>query len=209
MAARRKSWRISRRFGGGGVLEAEAHGGRALFEPAFHDLVEALDLLGGRDFRGGGAFRGWEKSREIAHDLHPRRDVADADAVVEGELFFFFGSVPLLDVGGADFEFEDGGDPVPDLEGVRLLIPAVLVQVDEARSDDEAAGIDGFATDGRGQGCFGKGDNGAVRDGEVADGVEPGLGIDDAAVVDDEILGRRRGGTGEIKSDESGEDGAL
>ena len=65
------------------------------------------------------------------------------------------------------------------------------VNIDEARHDQLAAGIDHFG------GAVG-GDIGADRgdaaggDGHVADRIDPQRGIDDAAALDEEIIGRCR-----------------
>ena len=61
----------------------------------------------------------------------------------------------------------------------------MLVKVDEAGGDDEAGGVDDPASAERSGGDAG---DFAVADADVADGIECGLGIDDAAAFDREVI---------------------
>jgi hypothetical protein len=61
----------------------------------------------------------------------------------------------------------------------------VLVQVDEAGGDDQARGMDDSAS---GQGSGGDACDFAVTDADVANGVEAGFGVDDAAAFEDQIV---------------------
>jgi len=61
--------------------------------------------------------------------------VADADAVVD-QGFVFAGGVPVVDIVGADFELERGGDAVVGLKLIIARRLAVFVEIDEAGGDD-------------------------------------------------------------------------
>ena len=77
------------------------------------------------------------------HHLHANGNVTDADAIVDQRFAFALG-VPGINVGGAGFQFEGGGDAVVGLELVVAGFLAVFMQIDEAGGDDQAAGVDGL-----------------------------------------------------------------
>ena len=89
------------------------------------------------------------------------------------------------DVGGADFHFQSGGHAVEGFDALAGGILAVLVQVDETGSNDEAGGMNDAASVER---RSGDGGNLAVANADVADGVEASLGINDAPAFDHEVV---------------------
>ena len=119
-----------------------------------------------------------------AENQGARGHVAGGGAVVD-ERVSLLGIQKLGDVGCADFHFERGGHAVEGLDALAGKILAVLVQVDEAGRDDEAGGVDDAASAERGGGDAG---DFAVANADVADGVEAGFGVDDAAAFEDDIV---------------------
>ncbi len=118
------------------------------------------------------------------HDQHARGQVSGGSAEVD-QRFARAGSVPVGNAHGADLHFERGGDAVHGFERVVFGRLAVRVEVDETRGDceapriNDAAAIERARTDG---GDF------ARSDGDGANGVEPGGGVEDATVADDEVI---------------------
>ena len=100
--------------------------------------------------------------------------------------FPFSRGVPAGDIGGAHFEFEGTGDAVPGLERVGFGILPVLVQIDEARRDHQAFGVNDFAPL---QGLRGDGLDGATVDPHRTHRVQFGFRIDYAAIGDHHIIG--------------------
>ena len=70
-----------------------------------------------------------------------RRDMAGRRAVVD-QRAAFFGFQELCDIGHPDFQFQRRGYAVERLDALAFRFLAVLVQVNESRSDHEAAGMD-------------------------------------------------------------------
>src|SRR5579862_662050 len=139
-----------------------------------------------------GSVANWQEPARIVHHLHANGYVTHAGAIVDERMAFALG-VPGIDVGDAGFEFEGGGDTVVGLEFVVAGFLPVLVQVNEAGSNDESVSVDGLPALERGA-C--DGDNFSLEDADVADGVETGFGIHDMAAGDYNIevisLGSRR-----------------
>ena len=176
----------------GGVLDAEADGGRAALEAGFDEAEEVGELGGGGVVGGGAGGCAGNEDGGFAHGGDAAGDVADADAVVQGGRAGTAG-VPRVEIGGADFEFEDGGVAVEGFEAVIGGVLAVLVEVDEAGGEGESTGVEGGAA---GEGFGGEGGDAAVADADVAEGVEAGFGVEDAGVEEDEVVvlgGRKEG----------------
>src|SRR5579883_3049847 len=167
---------------GSGVVHAHADGERAALKTAVDGGVNLLEF-GGSGFAVSRIAEG-EKHTGIVHDGHAHGDVANADAVVDEGVTFTFG-IPIVDVIGANFEFERSGDAVVSLEFVIARLLTMFVEVDEAWGDDEAVSVDGSLALERG---FGDDGDFAVADANVADGVAAGFGIHDAATGDDDVV---------------------
>ena len=166
----------------GRVLQSHADAERAAGE-ALLDLAAALGDLG----IGGGAMGGVAGGQECAgvvHHAHAHGDVADGCAVVDEGLGLAL-IVKGVHIGHAHFELERGGHAIHGFGAVVLGVLAVRVEIDEAGGDHQAGGVD------RGAACERGGGDGldlARGDAKLADGVEAGFRIDDAAVADDEIV---------------------
>ena len=175
--------------GAGSVLDAEADGGRAALEAGFDEAQEVGELGGGSVVGGGAGGSAGDEDGRLAHGGNATGDMADADAVVDRGRAGAAG-VPRVEVGGADFEFENGGVAVAGFEAVIGGVLAVLVEVDEAGGEGESADVEGGAA---GEGFGGNGGDAAVADADMARGVEAGFGIKDAGVEEDKVvvLGRR------------------
>ena len=90
-------------------------------------------------------------------------------------------------VGDSDLELERRRHAVERLEPVVLRILAVRVEVDEARRDHEARGVEhGRAP----QRLLRNGRDAAARNPDVADRVETGLGVHDPASLKDDLVRR-------------------
>ena len=100
-----------------------------------------------------------------------------------------FGIQKLSDVGRANFHFQRRRYAVERFDALAVEFLAVLVQIDEAGSDDEAGGVDDAASAERGGGDAG---DFSIADADVADGVEGGFGVHDAAAFEHEIVLLRR-----------------
>src|SRR6185503_6636528 len=136
---------------------------------------------------GGGAVDRLIARQECAavlHYRHARGNVSDGGAVVDQRLALTR-AVPRGDGRDADLHLERGGDAVAGLEAVVLGGLAVRVEVDEAGSDDQALGVDGLAA---AQRAGGHGSDLSGADADVADSVEIGGGVHDAAVGDYEVV---------------------
>ena len=96
-------------------------------------------------------------------------------------------------IGRADFEFEGGSDAVEGFDALAPEVLAMLVEIDEAGCDDETFYGDCSLSWERVGGDPG---NFAVEDGDIADGVEIGFGVHDAAAFEDQVvlLGGGEGG---------------
>src|SRR2546425_1224601 len=92
------------------------------------------------------------------------------------------------DVGNADFELQSGSHPVQRHEAIRIGGLPVLVQIDEPRRDEEAARVDGPRASQR---FGGNSRNRVAANSDVADAVQVGLGINDAARLQYDIKGFR------------------
>src|SRR6266536_1287411 len=89
------------------------------------------------------------------------------------------------DVRGAYFHFESSGHAVEGLHSLAGQILAVLVQVDEAGSNDEATRVNDVSPT-----EWGGGDAGdlSVANAYVPHSVQRSLGVDEAAAFQDEIV---------------------
>jgi hypothetical protein len=113
-----------------------------------------------------------------------RRSVAGGGAVVNQRVAFF-GFQELGDVGHADFQFERGSDAVERLDALAGEFLAVLVQIDKAGSDNQAAGMNDAAS----EECLGRdADYLSVADADVPHGIEAGFGIHDASAFEHKII---------------------
>ena len=101
-----------------------------------------------------------------------------------GEPRLRFSRIGELDGRAAGLEVERGGDPVARLEPPSRQRLRVAVEVDEAGGDDEPADVDGrraveTVADRRDR---------VTVDPHVAHAVEPGLGIDDPATGQHQVV---------------------
>ena len=84
----------------------------------------------------------------------------------------------------ADLQFERRRDPVAGLVSTALRILAMGVEIDEAGRHDQPRGVEGLA---RGRRRSGDLDDDASADRDVADGIEPALGVHHPAAGDQQI----------------------
>ena len=163
------------------VGHAEAHADGAPRESP-GEARSNLDDLQRRRFlaRCGSA---WQEGAGVLHHHHPDGNVADARAEVDRRLPRAL-RVPRIDIRRADFEFERRGNAVGGLSHVVGGRLAVLVEVDEAGSDHEAARVDRRAALERRRADHA---DDASGDTDVPNGVRVRLGIHHAAIGDDEI----------------------
>src|SRR5579862_30600 len=110
--------------------------------------------------------------------------MSGAGAVVDERLAFALG-IPAIDVAHADFELERGGDAVHGLVAIILGRLAVGVEIDEAGRDHQARGVNRAAA---GECRIRDSADFALRDAEVAHGIEMRLGIEHAPAADDEVV---------------------
>src|SRR5690606_32788017 len=168
--------------GGGRVGGAEPERDGALPQPAVDPAHDLRDLFGrGRLVRAGAA--GQELAR-VAEHRHADGDVADGGAVID-ELPTLALAVPGVHVPDADLQLEPGRHAVQNRVAVVLLVLAVAVEIDEPGRDDEAGGVNDPCA---AQRPFRDRDDAVAADADAADRVQPGLGIDHAAVGDDEVV---------------------
>ena len=107
----------------------------------------------------------------------------------------FFGLQELSYIGHADFQLEGRGDTIKRLDALACEVLAVLVQVNESRSDHQPAGMDDAAS---AQHLGRDAHNLSVADADVAHGIHAGFGIHDASAFEHEIVllrGHNGGGT--------------
>ena len=89
-----------------------------------------------------------------------------------------------FNIGNADFEFQRGRDPVERHEAIRILALPMLVQIDEARGDNQSARIDRPSAVQR----FGGNPRDRVStDSYVAHSVQVGLRVNDSAGLQHEV----------------------
>jgi hypothetical protein len=126
----------------------------------------------------------------VLHHLHASRGVARGDAVIDQRLAVPL-RVPLIHVHRAVLGVQHGRDPVQRAKAVVQVVHAVAVDIDQARRDDQAGGVDGRrplqrpVADGR---------NSTAGNAHMGDPIETGLGIHDVAVGDHEIVARAGAG---------------
>jgi len=115
----------------------------------------------------------------------------------------FARGVPSCDIGCAHFEFKSTGDAVARLEGIRFRILPVLVQIDEAGSDDETFRIDSCPA---AQGLRRNRTDFISVDSDPSDCVKTCFGIDHPTVGDDKVvrLGTKRGSEDEEEKEPHG-----
>jgi len=130
-----------------GVVDAQADGESAALESVAHAVIDFGEFL--RSGFAMSSVAGGQEISRVVHHLHAHGNVADADAVVD-QGFVFAGGVPVVDIVGADFELERGGDAVVGLKLIIARRLAVFVEIDEAGGDDQAFGVErGFGFQGR------------------------------------------------------------
>jgi hypothetical protein len=105
----------------------------------------------------------------------------------------FFRFQELGDIGHADFQFKRGGDAVKRLHPLTGELLAVLVKVNKAGSDYQAAGMDDAPSAQR----LGRdSDNLSVADADVAHRIRAGFRIHDASAFKHKIVLLGRNGIG-------------
>lgn len=125
-----------------------------------------------------------QEATGIMHHPQAHGDVADRRAVIDQRLRLPL-VVPGIHIGDAYFHFERGGDAIHGFVAVVLGILAVRVEIDGARGDYEAGGIDcGAALERE----AGGGLDFAAGDDEVAHCAEAALRIEYAAVAYEQVL---------------------
>ena len=165
------------------VLQTHTDAECAGRESAVDDALHVGDLRVGGDLVAAGSRRQKVRRRILHHD-HARAHVADRCAVVD-ERLPFPRFVELGNVLRSDLELERGGHAVEREDAIVLVILPVCVEVDEARRDDEAFGVDRrLAGDRRGRDRFDL----AVADADESRRVETGLGVEHAAIGDDDVI---------------------
>ena len=121
------------------------------------------------------------------HHRHPHFDVADTDAVVDA-LAALSLAIPRSDVRRAQLELQRGRHAVQRIEPIGLVRLSVRVQVDEARGDDEASGVDRVSAAYR----FARDDGDAsALEPDIADRIEVSGRIDDATAENDAVVDGR------------------
>src|SRR5580658_2817785 len=87
---------------------------------------------------------------------------------------------------------DDGGDAGADADEIRVeaeiardMLVDMGMRVDEAGRDDEALGVDDFGA--AGVECWRDCRDAALADGDIANGVDPVLRVDDSAASDDSV----------------------
>ena len=177
------------------VLNAHADAECAGVEFVAQALLYLLDLLGrcwfircrsalGQDLGNAGTRVNHARIQRCTEDQRPRRGMAGGCAVVDQRVPFL-GREKLSDVGRADFHFQRRGHAVERLHALALDLLAVLMQIDEAGSDDQSRRVDDAAA---GEWFGGDARDLSVADADVAYGVEAGLGVHDAAAFEDEVV---------------------
>src|SRR5882762_10127355 len=102
-------------------------------------------------------------------------------AIVDQRVTFLVFQEPG-DIGHADFHFQGRGYSVQRLDALAFYVLAVLVQIDESGSDDQAVAVNDTPPAQR----FGRdADNLPVADADVAHGIEAGFGVHDASALED------------------------
>ena len=115
------------------------------------DLPGDLFNLGvGSGFVGGVAVR--QKISRIMHHHHADPGMPNRHSVVD-QSFAGVLVVPAVDIFSTDLKLKGSGDAVHRFHAVVFVVLAMLVEVDEARGDDQAFGVDRCAAK-QGFGCY-------------------------------------------------------
>src|SRR5687768_8202523 len=127
----------------------------------------------------------WDKLDRVAHRGHSRREMSHTDTVVDQHLPLSL-SVPTIHVARSDFQLQRRSHAIHGLETIVFFVLTMLMEIDEARRNDEAFRIDDSAAY-----QFGSRDrfDGPAGDTNVAHGVESRFGIDHSAIKNDDIVG--------------------
>ena len=177
------------------VLDSHPNGQSAGVQLRAQLLLHAFDLFRCSVLIGGGATF-WEDLRDAgvnffstsrqrrAEDLSACSHMAGRRSVVDQRMAVLHFQ-KLGNVRHADFQLQCSGDTVKRLDALAFQVLAVLVQIDEARSDDEAAGGDNPLA---AQGVGGDARDLSTVDAYIADGVETAFGIKNATAFDDEVI---------------------
>ena len=112
-------------------------------------------------------------------------NVPDAHAVVD-ESSALPGGVPTVDVGRTHLEFKGRRHAVKRLKAVGFRRLAMGVEIDESRRHDEAGGVNRRPP---GQSIGGDRNDLSAANPDVAHSIQTRLGIDHAAVRDDQVEG--------------------
>ena len=107
-------------------------------------------------------------------------------AVVDRQALRTLGGIPIGDRQHTGFEFERRCHAVHRLHPVVADVLSVGMHVDEARGHDMARGVD---DDIALQRELADPDDPAVVDRDVADRIQPGFGVDHAAILNDDVIG--------------------
>jgi hypothetical protein len=167
------------------VLEAHAHTQGSHFNLPSKGCQDPIETLArGRLIGGWAGLR--NDSRRWPHDADGQRPIPreDTRCQVRGAGTEVDGGVAAtrldeaLNIGNADFELQRGGNPVQRQEAIRILALPMLMKIDEAWGDDQAAHVDRPSTSQR---FSGNPYDRTTANPEVADPVQVGLRIDDSA----------------------------
>ncbi len=144
--------------------------------PNFHDRKWQRSVSDERMAKAivdGGASVGLSEAMASNPDLQGRPDVVAA--LVE----------KLAHVGRANLQFQRGGHTVHRLQAVACGGLVVLVEINEAGSDDEAGRVNDSRSSQR---PLADGGDLVAANTHVADSVQRGLGVDDASAVDHQVI---------------------
>ena len=142
--------------------------------------------------------------------VRPRHDdvagvgVANGRTVIKYRFAFTFG-VKSRDILNADFELECARNPIMDLGAVVFGAMPVPVHVDEACGDDMPTGLEHLRPADL---FFAENGDFPVLDSHMAHGIQTGLGVHNAAVSDDDVVGGRRGAGKKKQRQAEGKKGA-
>ena len=88
--------------------------------------------------------------RDASEDLHARESPTGSPSVVGGSSFTGCARIGRGHGQLADFGFDGGGDPIKELEAAAEQGAAMRMEVDKARADNHAGGVDDVSSRQRG-----------------------------------------------------------
>ncbi len=190
------------------VLQSHPDAQPTCIEARFDEATHRRDLIWRSDHVAGRIEWQQSVSRDtaVAQYGHSRLDVTGGGAEVDQRRTFALG-VEFRNVRGAGFQFERGGDTIHRHHTVVLVVLPMRVQIDESGAHHQTTCVDHAAT-----AQWGRADrsNAPAANPERADRIEAGLGVDDAATADHDVVGDCLRGTvsaGQQGQGEYGDDG--